>query len=374
MPAPRRRYHAWFAVTALLACGFSGTAVVALAVALAYGGWTAALAVAAAVLPLPVYAGLAIWIDRIEPEPPRLLAATFAWGASGAVLLSWGANEAASHAAVLLRWPSHHAWIAVAFAPVVEECAKAVALFALYRWCAREVDDVLDGIVYASMVGLGFGCSENVLYYGSVWAQGGEGEFAATLLARGLFSPYGHPLFTAATGIGLARALRRGKGPGPLLAGLGAAIGLHASWNLACVAGSAGAAGFAGLVYLLLWVPLFVVLLGLVAASLAREELMMRRMLAREISSLGLPSREIDALFRLRSRARLAARDLSRGWFKRLADRRRFHRAAGALAFSRLRAERGFARNPEEEEELRWEVFETARALGARWRRYRRAT
>src|SRR5688572_25599436 len=50
-------------------------------------------------------------------------------------------------------------------APVVEESAKAIVLFIIYRRFRGEFNGIIDGIVYAAMVGLGFAATENVLYY-----------------------------------------------------------------------------------------------------------------------------------------------------------------------------------------------------------------
>ncbi|MBT9585048.1 hypothetical protein IV102_17020 [bacterium] len=45
-----------------------------------------------ACLPVPVYVGLAMWVDRYEPEPPTLLAGAFFWGATVAVFVSYLLN------------------------------------------------------------------------------------------------------------------------------------------------------------------------------------------------------------------------------------------------------------------------------------------
>jgi RsiW-degrading membrane proteinase PrsW (M82 family) len=43
-----------------------------------------------AVLPVPVYLGVSLWIDRFEPEPKSLVLFTFFWGATIAhVLVRW---------------------------------------------------------------------------------------------------------------------------------------------------------------------------------------------------------------------------------------------------------------------------------------------
>ena len=56
------------------------------------------------------------------------------------------------------------------------------------------------------MAALGFAMSENILYYGKAAAMGGGEALTATLIIRGFFAPFSHPLFTSLTGIGLGLA------------------------------------------------------------------------------------------------------------------------------------------------------------------------
>ena len=49
-------------------------------------------------------------------------------------------------------------------APVTEEASKGLFLLLLLWWRRAELDGVLDGIVYAGMVGIGFAFTENILY------------------------------------------------------------------------------------------------------------------------------------------------------------------------------------------------------------------
>lgn len=126
-----------------------------------------ALGMAIAVVPVPVYVVLALWLDRFEPEPARTLAQTFAWGATVAVFTALIVNG-------LLQMVLDGAWGveagdvigSVLTAPIVEELAKGFALLLLFSELKDEFDGVVDGVVYASMVGLGFAMIENVQYYG----------------------------------------------------------------------------------------------------------------------------------------------------------------------------------------------------------------
>ena len=59
-------------------------------------------------------------------------------------------------------------------APVAEEASKGLFLLLLLWWRRHELDGVLDGIVYAGMVGVGFAFTENILYLASAY-DGSDG-------------------------------------------------------------------------------------------------------------------------------------------------------------------------------------------------------
>jgi RsiW-degrading membrane proteinase PrsW (M82 family) len=61
---------------------------------------------------------------------------------------------------------------AVISAPIVEECAKAIILFIFFFAKKDEFDGVIDGIVYGSLVALGFAMTENIQYYGKAALEG----------------------------------------------------------------------------------------------------------------------------------------------------------------------------------------------------------
>jgi len=97
-------------------------------------------------------------------------------------------------------------------APLVEESAKGLALLILFFWKKDEFDDVIDGIVYAAMVGLGFAMGENILYYGRELLAGGIVGSLSLFVLRGMLAPFSHPLFTSMTGIGLGLAPQSNRG------------------------------------------------------------------------------------------------------------------------------------------------------------------
>jgi hypothetical protein len=139
----------------------------------------AVLLVVAALLafvPTIIYALVIWWLDRHEKEPLPLLAVAFVWGAIPAVVLAILLEIVAGIPleSLLVSDTSIEAATSNIIAPVVEELVKAVILVVLFLAYRREFDNVLDGIVYGAMVGLGFAFVENILYLGGEVLDGGS--------------------------------------------------------------------------------------------------------------------------------------------------------------------------------------------------------
>ena len=100
---------------------------------------------------------------------------------------------------------------------------------------------VLDGIIYASVVALGFAATENTLYLFSNYTESGWGGLFALFFLRVILGAWAHPLYTSFCGIGfaLARMSRSGmvKVLAPLI-GLGIGIFLHGLNNGILIVGN----------------------------------------------------------------------------------------------------------------------------------------
>ncbi|GAA3152122.1 PrsW family intramembrane metalloprotease [Planomonospora alba] len=229
------------------------------------------IALALALAPVPVLLAAVLGLDRMEPEPRSDLAFAFGWGAGVAVLVAGVVNSLnliyLGQAAMLGQTDARN--LAATFgAPVVEETMKGLVLLGLLRFRRAELDGPTDGIIYASMVGLGFAMSENVSYYVAALDEMGARGLAVTVVLRGVLSPFAHPLFTSMIGVAVAYAAQRNR-PGQvgiIAAGWAGAMLLHGIWN-----GLASYAGFGGLAvaYLLLMIVLFV-LIGVVVRDRRR--------------------------------------------------------------------------------------------------------
>jgi RsiW-degrading membrane proteinase PrsW (M82 family) len=294
-----------------------------------------------ALVPLPIYVLLALWIDRYEPEPRTLLASAFLWGAGAATFIALIVNSVGI-AIVGSEFGENVGEIygGSVSAPIVEEGSKAAALLGVYRWRRSELDGVLDGIVYAAMVGLGFATTENILYYGSEAVEGDVGV-GTVFVMRGIASPFAHPVFTALTGIGLALAATSTKRArrfwAPALGLLGAIL-LHSAWNTATIDGTAFVLTFIGVMF-----PAFVALIAVSVVARRRDGRRVAAYLDPEVRQGLLRPEDLHALSTLsgRRQARRAARAAGGG--AALRARKELDRVATELAFMRHRRALGRA-------------------------------
>ncbi|GAA2591186.1 PrsW family intramembrane metalloprotease [Actinomadura fulvescens] len=225
-------------------------AVVALGVDALWGGAGFWVGVFLAILPIPLLIALALTLDRLEPEPPRALAFAFMWGAGVAVLGALILNTLGLlYVTVPIFGETEGHFVSATFgAPLVEETLKGAVLFVLLWIRRNEIDGFADGIIYATMVGLGFAMMENITYYMRAYEEGGTQQLQAVFILRGLVAPLSHPIFTSMTGLGVAyAATHRGKQALAPLLGLFGAMVLHGLWNGATAFGLGGL----GIVYLL---------------------------------------------------------------------------------------------------------------------------
>ncbi|HYN85785.1 MAG TPA: PrsW family intramembrane metalloprotease [Pyrinomonadaceae bacterium] len=306
-----------------------------------------------AVLPVPVYVMMALWVDRFESEPGWLLAVAFLWGAMVAVGIAIIVNSIGATAVETAfgRDAADFYGLAIS-APLVEEGTKALALFILYFWKRDEFDGVVDGIVYAAMVGLGFAMTENIKYYGEAVL---EGRTFGTFVVRGMFSPYAHPLFTSMTGIGLglaAHSARRSTRLVMPVVGFALAVVLHSLWNTSLYLTDRTENGLIALVmYFLIMVPIFAGVLVTVFYALRREGRILREHLRGDIERGLLTPDEYERLCSVRGRMGATFGALRRRGLEGWRARTRFHGLASELAFQRFRVSRGVVVGVEEERE-----------------------
>ena len=340
---PRRRGNTVF--VAVVSCAMLlGAAVMCLALLSTDAPSALAVGVLLAALPVgPVIASF-LWLDRYEPEPVPLLVTAFGWGAlvaTAAALVLQLADR------LVLSTPD--SWTGTVVAPVTEEGAKGLFILLLLWSRRRVIDGVLDGIVYAGLVGVGFAFTENILYLAGAYmggngvGAGGLGSATSLFVVRGIFSPFAHPLFTSLIGVGVGIAVttrsRRWRFLAPVL-GYVAAVAAHGSWN-----GSAFLSGgrLFALTYLFAMVPAFLLLAGFAVWARYREGRMLTRSLT-DCARRGLLE-AADVPWLVRLPARRAGRRFARARGGPVAEKvmREYQQQAVELGFLHDRYLRGTA-------------------------------
>jgi len=192
----------------------------------------------AAVVPMFTYL-IIIWIlDRYEREPFWLLLLNFFWGATGAIILGIigslifqiPLNEVIKAVADDNTGELMNLSGAVITAPLIEESTKG--MFLLLMSLSKRFDGGVDGAVFGGAIGLGFGMTENFMYFLSYGTT--PAAWIMLVIIRTGFSAVMHCLATSTLGacIGYAKfkpfIYKVILIPGGFLL----AVFLHFSWNL----------------------------------------------------------------------------------------------------------------------------------------------
>ncbi len=275
----------------------------------------------AAFIPMAVYLILIWRFDRYEREPFKLVLLNYLWGSIGAIIFAFLGG--AIFSTILSFFISDKVQLeflgTVVTAPVVEEITKG--MFLLITVTSRKFDNITDGIVYGGAIGLGFGMTENFLYfilYGQTLSN-----WVAIVIVRSLFSAVMHCVSTATFGafLGYAKFKRpKFKFIYPL-AGLLIAILIHFSWNYMVSFKSTAPLGF---LFLIVTVMIFI---AVFAASVMGERKIIYQELSGEVE-LGLIPKNHPEI--LSSKERNYS-----GWIDEKI-RKTYIKAATTLAFRKL--------------------------------------
>ncbi len=293
--------------------------------------------VGAAVAQTVVYLIFIRAVDLYEREALRYVIPVFVWGftVAAAVSLIFNTLFAVTISAALGGQIAQFA-TSVFIAPVVEESAKGMALFAAFlvslavarsRHAPIEFSGVMDGIVYGSAVGFGFAIAEDLLYY----AQAGPDVF----IMRRIFGGFAHAAFASLTGIGIGLipwVRHRIFRPVPPILGLAAAVFLHACFNF--TATFFGALVYAALLFVLL------VYAAIIVVWLAIERRAIREELREEVAAGVITPGEYELLPTYFRRSGYYLKLILTGRIGAWSQERKLHSTAVDLALSKRLARR----------------------------------
>lgn len=245
------------------------------------------VAVPLAFIPAFFFSWFIYWLDRYEKEPRWLLFMAFFWGGFVAIIgaLIGSLILDVGFTAILQDETLVDIAGGSITAPFVEEFWKGLAVLAVVLIFRKEFDSILDGVVYGAIAGLGFAATENVLYFMGQYADGGwAGMFTNFALRIGVFA-WGHPFYTAFTGIGFAVArMNRNiliKIIAPVI-GYFLAVFAHSFHNTSLVFVSG--LGSLALVILVEWAGWFI-FLGFIGFMVYKEQGLLKKHLREEVTS-----------------------------------------------------------------------------------------
>ncbi len=162
------------------------------------------------------YSALFIWLDRFRASQPVVWLLCFLWGAAGSTWISLHVNSWAAEMMATTDANSDTGSRAAVFsAPFIEELSKATILVLLILLMRGRIVSRLSMVALAGLSAIGFAFTENIIYFSRVWMQAThdisiadpEATLHELVLLRGVYTSFGHPLFTIMTASGLVIGL-----------------------------------------------------------------------------------------------------------------------------------------------------------------------
>lgn len=315
-------------------------------------------------VPAWFYAYVVYWLDRFEREPKKLLIVVFLWGALVATIGAAVAEYLLGEGFLALTGNESLTQMANAafFAPIVEESLKGLAILLVAFVFRSEFDSILDGIVYAGIVALGFAATEDFFYLFSGYLEEGWATLFGLFFLRVILTGWNHAAFTAFIGIGIALARLNKNVLVKIFAPLGGwvcAVILHGVYNALLTTASAVAL-LALCISWMGWLVVFAVIVWAIRMERARAKKFLQEEVERGIIT--------PAQYRVATSAlaptftRLGALGSKHFW-----ETRRFYQVCGELAQKKEQLEKyGEERgNAQIVQGLRAELHELARVARA---------
>jgi len=213
----------------------------------------------AAVIPMLTYLFFIWKADKYEREPLKYLLMHFIWGAIGAIIIAILGSQILSMSLSAFLTAASLSLIQIIFiAPLVEEIAKASLLFKTVN--NIKFDNLTDGLVYGGAIGLGFGMTENFMYFLS--NSDDTGVWISVVIIRSCFSAVMHAISTASFGALLVLAKYSSSFKKILLpvAGFFISAFIHFLWNFTVINSDTVLLGF---LFIIVLIAFFIILFKL---------------------------------------------------------------------------------------------------------------
>lgn len=275
----------------------------------------------ASILPMTLYLVMLWYMDKYEREPLSYVLLHFLWGALGAIFFGALGNYLISFLVIILSSSTISSTFLsnIIAAPIAEEISKALFLF--YSFRSTKFDNFTDGLVYGGAIGLGFGMTENFIYFVS---YGTTIEILIILiLLRSFFSAVMHCISTSIFGASLGMVKFSSNSLKILfpVIGITLSILIHFMWNLSVNKSETLLFGF---LFMVLLITFFV---SIFIYSLKKEKEIIISELLEETQLDIIPASHVNIIS---SKLRF-----QKGWFDEQI-RKKYFRTAINLAFNKV--------------------------------------
>lgn len=278
----------------------------------------------AAIIPILFYLFFLWKFDRYEPEPIDAIVKHFLWGAIGSIIFGIIMSSFFITDINYLQTTNEISslLLAILVAPITEEIAKG--LFLIKSSQKDYFDNMTDGIVYGGAIGLGFGMTENFMYF--LMYNDNFVNWLSIVIIRSVFSATMHAIATATFGAMLAKAKFTVKKSHKIILpiiGLLLAMAFHATWNF-FISGE-----FTYSIAILFMVVLIITFLFVYKYSLKLEKEIIITELEEEIYKINFPREHLSIIS--------TSKKFRRNWINNKI-RKRYANLATKLAFRKHQA------------------------------------
>jgi protease PrsW len=319
--------------------------------------------------PLALVLGL-WWLDRYEKEPVQFLGLAFLFGAIATALIAVGLEHLFGVSSSLVGQASVPRSELGVGTPVLEEVARCLTIAALLFLVRHELDDLLDGLIYGAVVGLGLDAAANFVSISQTPTVGNTDPALFGTMIGGLNQAF----YGALIGVAFAYARRApsfAHAAAASAAGVLLAIGFHLlhdylPWWVASAPGSVDGAWWRRIVGDLPNALGILAMAAIAAWTLGREAVLVSTQLAPEVDDQVLSADDYRTVTNPTLRFLVLATTLLRSGLRPWLIRRRLYADAVELAFRKhhLESRRRDLTGAREESEYRDRIRRARAELG----------
>jgi RsiW-degrading membrane proteinase PrsW (M82 family) len=286
----------------------------------------------AALIPMVTYLFLIWAFDRYDREPVKLVIISYVWGAVGAIIFAIIGSIIFSIVAAAFTTEQFNLeqFRTVIIAPVVEEITKGFFLLIVINY--HKFDNITDGLVYGGAIGLGFGMTENFLYFISYGSS--LKDWIIIVVMRSLFSAVMHCISTGTLGafFGLAKLKKNFLRILLPWIGLLLAMTVHFTWNFSVSDDTTAPYGF---LFMFISISIFIVVFSF---SVMSEKKIILNQLKEEVTLGTIPLSHPEILS--------SAKRNRKGWIDEKI-RKVYIKSATTLAFRKMQLKNSVGKSRE---------------------------